>query len=66
MLSGTVDYAMYTSFREQLECAPAALAIVVRPHNEDYVFQRDHHHVGRNTSESRPKTISLVLLPRQI
>lgn len=46
MLSGTVDYAMYTSFREQLECAPAALAIVVRPHNEDYVFQRDHHHVG--------------------
>jgi len=29
MLSGTVDYAMYNSFREQLECAPTRGLVVI-------------------------------------
>jgi hypothetical protein len=29
MLSGTVDYAMYNSFREQLDCAPSQGLVVI-------------------------------------
>jgi hypothetical protein len=29
LLSGTVDYAMYNSFRDQLECAPAQGLVVI-------------------------------------
>jgi ATP-dependent protease ClpP protease subunit len=29
MLSGTVDYAMYNSFREQLDCAPSEGSVVI-------------------------------------
>jgi hypothetical protein len=29
LLSGTVDYAMYSSFREQLECAPSEGLVVI-------------------------------------
>ena len=29
LLSGTVDYAMYNSFREQLQCAPSEGLVII-------------------------------------